>query len=112
MVCTVYIANKGTLDARLASIVTDPATITNGDGKGEELTIEDFIHYTVGQGNGDVQENAVLNAKNGDTISKHTYTIVAEYVDVVDEEKNSVALPEGANSRTITVQFNYVQNLG
>lgn len=115
MTCTVYIANNGTLEARLASIVTDPSPITNGNGKVEEgedsLTIEDFVHYTVGQGNGDVKVNDTLAAKTGETVSTHTYTIVAEYVDVTDDAGNSVALPSGATSRTINVQFNYVQNL-
>lgn len=110
MTCTVYIANNGTLEAKLASITTTPATITNGDGEGE-LTIDDFIHYTVGQGSGDATQNAVLAAKTGDTPGQHTYTIYAEYMNVTDEAGNSVALPTGVNSRQISVQFNYVQNL-
>ena len=110
MTCKVIIANNGTLEAKLVSIATTPEVIENGDGKGE-LTINDFIHYTIGEGDDDVKVTETLAAK-GDTVSTHTYTIVAEYVDVVDENNNSVALPTGATSREITVQFNYVQNLG
>lgn len=110
MTCKVIIANNGTLEAKLASIATTPESIENGDGKGE-LTINDFIHYTIGEGDGDVVTGNTLAAKSGDTVSTHTYTIVAEYMNVVDENKNSVALPTGVTSREITVQFNYVQNL-
>lgn len=111
MTCVVTITNKGTLEAKLASIVTTPNPITNGDGKltGDEtaLTIDDFIHYTVGEGDTDTAKtNAVLAKDNG----THTYTIYAEYVNVVDDAGNSVALP-AVTSRQISVQFNYVQNL-
>ena len=110
MTCKVYIANNGTLEAKLASIVTTPETITNGNGGG--TSIDDFIHYTIGQGNGDAKQNDVLAAKTGETPGTQTYTIYAEYKNVVDANNNSVALPTGVNSRRISVQFNYVQNLG
>lgn len=110
MTCTVYIANNGTLEAKLASITTTPETITNGNGGG--ASINDFIHYTIGQGNGDAKQNDVLAAKTGETPGTQTYTIHAEYRNVVDASGNSVALPTGVNSRQISVQFNYVQSLG
>lgn len=110
MTCTVYVANNGTLEAKLASIVTTPAEIVNGNGQGE-LTINDFIHFKVGQGTGDAKQNDVLAAKAGETPGQHTYTIYAEYMNVVDANGNTAALPEGVNSRQISVQFNYVQNL-
>ena len=105
MTCVVTITNKGTLEAKLASIVTTPATITNGTGDGS--SIDDFIWYTVGQGAGDTAKASATLAANNAT---HTYTIYAEYKDVVDAEGNSVALP-AETSRQISVQFNYVQNL-
>lgn len=110
MTCTVYIANNGTLEAKLSSITTTPSPITNGNGGG--TAIEDFIHYTVGQGANDAKQNDVLAAKTGETPGTQTYTIVAEYKNVVDANGNSVALPTGVNSRQISVKFNYVQNLG
>lgn len=109
MTCTVYIANNGTLEAKLASITTTPETITNGNGGG--TSIDDFIHYTIGQGSGDAKQNDVLAAKTGETPGTQTYTIHAEYKNVVDANNNSVALPSGVNSRQISVKFNYVQNL-
>jgi len=109
--CVVTITNNGSLDAELKTITTTPTEVINGNGKidnGETaLTIDDFIHYTIGQGTNDTAKvGATLTAEG-----THTYTIYAEYVNVVDENNNSVALPTNTKSRTVSVSFNYVQKL-
>ncbi len=97
--CVVTIANNGSLDAYLASIVTQPETVTN-------VTNTDAIHYTIGQGTGDAKVNDTLAKQN-----THKYTIVAEYVDVKDGNGQSVELTEAQKSRQLVVSFNYLQKM-
>lgn len=102
MTCTVTIKNNGDLTAELVSITTTPEVISNTNNGGTSIT--DFVHFTLGQGNGDVQQGATL-AANG----THTYTIYAEYKGITNN--GTTVLPTGETSRIVTVSFNYAQKL-
>jgi len=102
MTCVVTITNDGDLEAKLTSITTTPETIENTTNGGTSAS--DFIHYTLGQGAGDVTVNALLPAKQN-----HKYTIVAEYKNIVVD--GSTVVPSETLSRQVSVNFNYVQNL-
>lgn len=101
--CTVRIKNTGTLEAKLSSI-----EVTNGENTSNGGTVaSDFIWVTAGK-SGDSAVNGAVLAASAD--ARNTYSIDVEYKDI-KVNGQSVAIPQGQNSRVVTVKFNYVQNL-
>lgn len=109
LTCVVTIVNTGTLEAKLASITPTAANVTAGNTTGTTAG-RDFIHFTTEvpvQGVTIAKVNDVLGTDDDD---KHQYTIKAEYRDVkVDGQ--SVAFPDLDEPVSLTVDFNYVQNI-
>lgn len=94
--CTITIKNSGSLDAYLQAI-----DITGN----EYVEGTDAIKYTVGQGTDDAELNDTLAKSNG----THTYTVVSEFVGLVDAQGNSLEIPEDKKEKTLIVSFNYMQ---